>query len=175
MRASLIAVLTDAERQLIAETDTAELAALDEDAALALEARIRQARDKYVGMYRRGASARVPQQGGRGAARPLNTRAAAKAEAFETALARVSRRVAVLARQSAAQLREERLEAARAARQGRGPSGRYAPPEKGKVETRRPDAHRALRTPASEKARASTQAMGAKRQGRRDSRQAGGW
>jgi hypothetical protein len=36
-----------------------------------------------------------------------------KAEAFEEALARVSRRVAALARQSAAELRAERLEAAR--------------------------------------------------------------
>jgi hypothetical protein len=38
-----------------------------------------------------------------------------KAEAFEEALSRVSRRVAVLARQSAARLRAERLAAARAA------------------------------------------------------------
>jgi hypothetical protein len=43
-----------------------------------------------------------------------------KAEAFEEALSRVSRRVAALARQSAAELRAERLAAARAAKQGRG-------------------------------------------------------
>src|ERR1700753_3469080 len=107
MNASLIAVLSDAERLLVADTETTELAALDEDAAIELEARIRRARNKYVGQYRRGASARVAEQGGRGKARPENKRAALKAEAFEEALARVSRRVAVLARESAAELRAE--------------------------------------------------------------------
>ena len=38
MNASLIAVLTDAERLLVAETEAAELATLDEDAAIELEA-----------------------------------------------------------------------------------------------------------------------------------------
>ena len=126
MDASLLAVLTDAERLLVAETDRDALALLDEDAAIALETRIRRARDKYVGQYRRGASARVAEAGGRGKARPENTRAALKAEAFEEALSRASRRVAVLARQSAARLRAERLAAARAGRQGRGPAMRRA-------------------------------------------------
>lgn len=177
MRASLTAVLTDAERLLIAETEPAELAELDEDTATQLETRIRRARDKYVGQYRRGASARIPQQGGRGAARPLNTRAAMKAEAFGVALGRVSHRVGILARQSAARLREERLEAARAARQGRGPGGRSArpgSPVKRSATTKRPDARRAHRTPASEKARASTRSMGARRQASRDSGPPGG-
>src|SRR5580698_5742549 len=48
MNASLMAALTDAELLLIAETDPAPLADLDEDAALELEARIRRARDKYT-------------------------------------------------------------------------------------------------------------------------------
>lgn len=179
MDASLLAVLTDAERLTVAETEAARLAALDEDAAIALETRIRRARDKYVGQYRRAASLRVPEQGGRGTARPMNMRAAMKAEAFEEALARVSRRVAALARQSAAALRKERLEAARAARQGRrsagarsghpADSGRAARPDKGAQGTRaRAAGQRALRTPASEKERASTQAMGDRRQARRD-------
>ncbi len=94
MDASLLAVLTDAERLTVAETEAARLTALDEDAAIELETRIRRARDKYVGQYRRAASLRVPEQGGRGTARPMNTRAAMKAEAFEEALARTSRRVA---------------------------------------------------------------------------------
>jgi hypothetical protein len=59
MNASLLAVLDDAERLLVAQTERAELAALDEDAAIDLEARIRRARNKYVGQYRRAASARV--------------------------------------------------------------------------------------------------------------------
>jgi hypothetical protein len=40
MNASLLAVLNDAERLLVAQTEPAELAALDEDAAIELEARI---------------------------------------------------------------------------------------------------------------------------------------
>ena len=56
MNKSLLAVLNDAERLLVAQTGRAELAALDEDAAIELEARIRRARNKYVGQYRRAAS-----------------------------------------------------------------------------------------------------------------------
>src|SRR5262252_10021022 len=128
MNVSLLAVLNNAERLLIAQTERAELAALDEDAAIELETRVRRARNKYVSQYRRGASAAVAEHGGRGKARPENKRAAMKAEAFEEALSRVSRRVAVLARQSAATLRAERLEAARAAKQGQGPATRKAAP-----------------------------------------------
>ena len=128
MNKSLLAALNDAERLLVAQTGRAELAALDEDAAIELEARIRRARNKYVGQYRRAASAAVAEHGGRGKARPENTRAAMKAEAFEEALSLVSRRVAALARQSAAELRAERLAAARAANQGQAPGARSAAP-----------------------------------------------
>src|SRR6478609_5045492 len=97
MNKTLLAALNESERLLVDETERAALEALDEDAAVALHARIRRARDKYSGQYRRRASARVPAKGARGAARPANERAAIKAEAFEEALARVSRRVSVLA------------------------------------------------------------------------------
>jgi hypothetical protein len=173
MDASLLAVLNDTERLLVAETERDGLAALDEDAAIELENRIRRARNKYVGQYRRGASAAVPEHGGRGKAAPQNTRAAMKAEAFEEALARVSRRVAALARQAAAELRAERLAAARAARQKRPPAKRAAAPakaRKGPAQAGRPGAARALRTPASERARASTRAQGARKQAKKDSR-----
>ena len=173
MNASLLAVLNDAERLLIAQTERAELAALDEDAAIEFEARIRRARNKYIGQYRRGASAAVTEHGGRGKARPENTRAAMKAEAFEQALARVSRRVAVLAQQSAAKLRAERLAAARAARQGHRPDALVATPatgQQGPALTEEPIGDRALRSPASERRRAGTRAEGARWQARRDSR-----
>ena len=173
MNASLLAVLNDTERLLVAQTGRAELAALDEDAAIDLEARIRRARNKYVSQYRRAASARVTEHGGRGTARPQNQRAAMKAEAFEEALARVSRRVATLARQSAAELRAERLAAARAARQGRAPAARAAAPaagRKGPAVSGEPTGDRALRSPRTEKQRASTLAAGARRQAKRDSR-----
>src|SRR6516162_5011964 len=131
VNASLLAVLSDAERLLVAENDQAAHAALDQDAAIELEARIRRARNKYVGQYRRAASAAVSEHGGRGKARPENTRAAMKAEAFEEALSRVSRRVASLAGQAAAQLRADRLAAARAARQGQGPGAPEVAPAAG--------------------------------------------
>jgi len=176
MDASLLAVLTDAERLLVAETDRDALALLDEDAAIALETRIRRARDKYVGQYRRGASARVADRGGRGKARPENARARTKAEAFERALESVSRRVSVLARQSAAALRAERLAAAKAARAGDWPgAGEMVPRQRrrGPEVTPEPAGERALRNPASEKERAGTLAQGARRQARRDSKRAG--
>src|ERR1700750_1863287 len=116
MNASLLAVLNDSERLLVAQTERAELAALDEDAAIDLEARIRRARNKYVGQYRRAASARGTAHRARGTPPPENLQTFRKAEAFEQPVARVSRRVATLARQAAAALRAERLAAARAAR-----------------------------------------------------------
>jgi len=173
MNASLLAVLNNAERLLVAQTERAALAALDEDAAIDLEARIRRARNKYVTQYRRNASARVAEHGARGAARPENTRAAMKAEAFEEALSRVSRRVAALARQAAAELRAERLAAARAAKQGRGPAAQVAAPAagvRGPTVTGGPTGDRALRSPRTEKQRAGALASGARRQAKRDSR-----
>lgn len=173
MNKSLLAVLNDSERLLVAQTEPAELAALDEDAAIELEARIRRARNKYVSQYRRGASARVLEQGGRGKARPENMRAAMKAEAFEEVLSRVSRRVATLARQSAAALRAERLAAARAAKQGNRSGTREAAPatgRKGPALTGEQLGDRALRSPASERRRASTRSQDARQQAARDSR-----
>jgi hypothetical protein len=173
MNAALLAVLNDAERLLVAQTEPAELAPLDEDAAIALEVRIRRARDKYVSQYRRSASARVAEQGGRGVARPENQRAAMKAEAFEEALARVSRRVATLARRAAAELRAERIAAARAARQDHGPGPAGAQPSPGREGpevTGQPTGDRALHSPRTEKQRASSRAAGARWQAKRDSR-----
>jgi hypothetical protein len=173
MNASLLAVLSDAERLLISRTERNELAALDEDAAIELEGRIRRARNKYVGLYRRGASAAVTEHGGRGKAAPENTRAAMKAEAFEEALSRISRRVATLARQAAAKLRSERLAAARAVRQGHRPDARAAAPAQGgnpPAMTGEPAGDRAPRSPISERARASTRARNARKQAKRDSR-----
>jgi hypothetical protein len=172
MNASLLAVLNDAERLLVAETERDNLAQLDEDAAIELEARVRRARNKYVGQYRRGASAAVAGKGGRGKARPENKQARLKAEAFEEALSRVSRRVAVLARQSAAELRAERLATARAAKQGGRPGGWAAAPStirRGSAAGEEAAA-RALRSPRTEKQRAGTMATGARRQARRDNR-----
>jgi hypothetical protein len=173
MNATMLAVLNADERFLVALTEPDELAPLSEDDAIELHARIRKARNKYTGLYRRGASARVAEKGGRGRARPANERAAIKAEAFEQALSRVSRKVAVLARQSATRLRGERIEMARAAKRGRGPDGdgqASAQTPTGRPVTGSKSGDRALRSPATEKRRASTKAAGARRQAKRDSR-----
>ncbi len=96
--------LSEDELAVVRATDRDALAGLDEDALLDLHAQIRRARTKYVGQYRRQASARVSDTGGRGKARPQNQRARDKAEIFEAALARVSTALAKAARESAAQL-----------------------------------------------------------------------
>jgi hypothetical protein len=137
MNKAMLNSLTEAERLLVDETTPDALARLDEDALLELHQRIRRARTKYVKLYRRGASAEVRKRGGRGISYPANQRARDKAEIFELALARVSRQVGVAARRASAELRAERIKAARA---GRGtapagaaevPSGR-APAERGR-------------------------------------------
>lgn len=117
---ALLSTLSEPELALIRETEPDRMGEFDEDGLVALHARIRRARNKYVKIYRRRAAARVPEKGGRGIARPKNARARGKAEIFEDALSRVSERLAVVARASADALREERLAAARSGR-GTGP------------------------------------------------------
>jgi hypothetical protein len=162
----LVGFLSDDEADLVRETEVERMAQLDEDDLLALHARVRRARTKYVKLYRRQASARVEAKGGRGAARPANRRNADKAEVFELALARVSKRVDVVARAAAAELKAERLAAAKAAKATpvaqqpiSGASGRA---------TSRTVAH--SKTTGAKKRDASSKAAGARRQAKRDSR-----
>ena len=164
---ALLNSLTEKERDLVAETEPDALAGLDEDALLELHGRIRRARTKYTKLYRRQASAGVAAHGGRGFSYAKNQRDRDKAEVFELALARVSKRVEVVAKQTAAELRAERLAAARAGR-GTGPGSRPSRPT-----TSMPDdtsRRRAVKTTGGLKKDASTRAMGARRQAARDSR-----
>ena len=170
-----MAVLNKSESRLVAETERDALAGLGEDEAIELEARVRRARDKAVGQYRRPASAAVAEHAARGMAYPENQQARARAEAFERALSRTSHRVAVLAQESAAELRKERLEAARATkREGRDwPGGDEMVPRqrrKGPEVTPEPTGERALRSAASERQRAGTLSQGARKQAKRDSK-----
>lgn len=159
--------MTKAERRLVSETEREALVELDEDALLELHSRVRRARTKYVKNYRRGASARVVESGSRGAAYPKNQRDRDKAEVFELALARVSRHVEVMAKRAAADLRAERLQAARAAKATPGLANAVAPD----VVEDKPDViPRATKTTGGLKRDASTRAMGARRQAKRDSR-----
>jgi hypothetical protein len=162
---ALLSSLTEGELMLVRETDPDRLAALDEDALVAVHLRIRRARDKHVKVYRRQGATLVEDSGGRGKARRRNTRKRAKAEVFEDALARVSLQLAEVARHSAEALEAERLaevqeEQAAASRKN---LPRAATLETQKV-NRRPD------SPDLRKRHASTRATGARRQARRDSR-----
>ncbi|GAA1896821.1 hypothetical protein [Asanoa iriomotensis] len=112
---SLVGSLTEVEQALVRETAGDELALLDEDELVALHTRVRRARDKYVTNYRRQSASRVRDTGGRGKAYPKGNRDRDKAEVFEEALARVSRRLAGAARAAARALKAERIAEARAA------------------------------------------------------------
>jgi hypothetical protein len=162
----LLRSLTETEFMLARETEPDQLAELDEDGLVALHERIRRARNKYTTLYRREASAKVSEQGGRGKARPKNTRNAQKAEVFEDALARVSRSLAVAARHRATELKAERLEATRATRNTTPPGpGRRSRPPMTAQRSQRPPAS----APALRKQHASTRATVARRQAKRDS------
>jgi hypothetical protein len=163
---ALVNSLTKPQQALLRETEAGALTELDEDELLALHLRVRRARDKYVGVYRRGASGRVATVGGRGKARPKNTRNFQRAEVFEEALARVSRRLATVARQSAAEIKAERIAIARNERN-------TAPPVPGRRPTnarRSQVSDRTMDTGATRRQMGAVQAAGAKKQARRDNR-----
>ena len=159
--------MSDAELGILRETEPAALAPLDEDALLDLHTRVRRARNKHVGQYRRGAGARVGEAGARGAAYSRGQRSRDKAEVFEVALARVSTALAKAARRSAAELRAVRLAAARS--DGTGPAGAARAADSPAPAT--PATKRAAaKSPARKKQEASSLAEGARRQARRDAR-----
>lgn len=166
MNKAILNSMTEAERRIVAETEREALRELDEDALLDLHTRIRRARTKYVKLYRREASARVSEFGGRGTAAPKNQRNRDKAEIFELALARVSQRVGVVAKQAADSLRRERLAAARSVDEA--PAQLRPEPILRDNTTGRRVPH--AKTTGGLKKDASSQAQGARRQARRDSR-----
>ncbi|MFN8146501.1 MAG: hypothetical protein U0R76_03455 [Candidatus Nanopelagicales bacterium] len=176
MDKGMLAVLTDTERLLVAQTDRASLAKLDEDQLADLHDRIRKARNKASGQYRRGASARVKDVGGRGKANAQNQRARDRAEVYETALAAVSTALAAAARRSAAELKADRIAQARAgkpvkaaatsttAKRAAAPAAKKpAAPARTTSGSKRP-------APSQAKKNAQTKAAGARRQAKRDSR-----
>lgn len=183
MANAVINSLPESEWLLIKETERAALAALSEDELIELHTRIRRARGKYVKNYRRGASARVSAAGGRGKARPQNSRDRDRAEVFEDALARVSTALSAAAKRSAAELKAERIAAAQAAKAGMSP--KTAAAKKKAAPAKKPAAKKPAATKAPTKARtgsastvtprslkkgASSAAQGTRRQAKRDAR-----
>jgi hypothetical protein len=160
-------MLNASEQQLLRQVEPAALARLDEDELADLHDRVRRARNKYSKLYRRRAGAQVGRDRSRGGAHAQHARTVAKAEAFEDALATVSRQLAKAAQASARELRAERLAAARNAKSGN------KKPAKKKASARkratRP-ATKQRKTPSTKKARASTRAANARRQAKRDGR-----
>ncbi|SOD71502.1 hypothetical protein SAMN05892883_1017 [Jatrophihabitans sp. GAS493] len=163
---ALMMALSDDELAVVRETESSVLSAMNEDELVDLHTRVRRARTKYVGQYRRAAAERVAGAGGRGKARPANRRAADKAEIFEAALAKVSTALAKAARSSAAELKAERLAAARAARGTPAtPPAKSTGPSAMKSVKRRP-----AKSSGRKKRDASSIAAGARRQAARDAR-----
>lgn len=165
MNKALLNSLTKTEQRFLAATSRTALEALDEDEVLDLHGRARRMRDKYVTTYRRNAAAAVQSAGGRGASYEENQRDREKAETFETSLARVSRRVGVLAARAAADLRHERIEAARETSAQPPTPPTPTPPAQPESLPRG-----AKKTTGGVKKDASSRSMGARRQAKRDAR-----
>ena len=167
----MVNTLPESEWLLIRETEPSALAELGEDELLELHNRVRRARTKYVTNYRRQGSTRVAKVGGRGKAHAQNTRARDRAEVFEVALARVSAALSTAARRSAAELKAERIAAARGESASQVPVSAPKPAKsraRGAANTRRGD--RDLVSPKSLKKGAGSRAQGARRQAKKDAR-----
>jgi hypothetical protein len=168
MHDSVWAMLNETEKALLRDAEPRALAGLDEDELLTLHDRLRRARTKYAKLYRRRAAEQVAGDASRTRAHAAHARTVTKAEAFEEALARVSRLVAKAAKASADELKSARLAAARGATSRSEPrtrdgGGRSAPagPGTGAGKAKR-------RTPATKRARASSRAATGRRQAARD-------
>lgn len=172
MAKATISSLTRREQALVAATQRDNLARLDEDGLADLLGRVRRERDKAVQLHRREVGEQVSAEGARGAVSAAPRRSASKAEIFEQALSRVSAALARAARQSAADLRAERLAAAQRPRRGgatKQGSGRTA--KKGATPKAAAGTGRSRdRKPVEKKAAAATKATGARRQAARDAR-----
>jgi hypothetical protein len=164
---AILNTLTEAELTIARSAQPKALIDLDEDDLLELHGRVRQARNKYLGQYRRQGAVRVREAGGRGKANAENQRARDKVEVFETSLARVSSALAKAARRSAAQLRSERLAAASPPTVRPGPGTRPLAPATADTSAE-PRAPR--KSSGRVKRDASDIAIGRRNQARRDNR-----
>lgn len=162
------AMLNETEKALLRDTERRKLEGLDQDALLDLHDRVRRIRTKYAKLYRRRAASQVESDAARGRAHATHARTAVKAEAFEDALARVSRHLARAAKASADALKGERLAAARKDRAAPVPDLRAGPARSSAKKP--PSAKRKRRTPVSERASASARASTRRVQTKRASR-----
>jgi hypothetical protein len=157
--------LTRKEQALVFETRRDQLRSLDEEALIELLARVRRARDKFVQLHRREVAGQVDEARARGVASAPPRRSASKAEIFEQALARVSSALARAARDSAAQLRADRLAASRPTDR---PAAMTPSPKRARSEA--PAQRARQREPIERKAVASARAANARQEAKRDAR-----
>lgn len=168
MKQSVVRSLSERDTVLLLETKRKNLETLNEDDLVALHTRVQRARNRLVSTYRRAGAARVTETGTRGAARAGNQVNRDRAEVFEDALARVSKRLAAVAKQSAHDLRKERLAAAKA---GKGtPEVAVAEPAGAGGSDPARKADRRVTTPVKKKEVAGRAAAGARKQARKDNR-----
>jgi hypothetical protein len=158
--------LSESEQALVVQTERAHLLTLDEEELGDLLDRVRKARNKFTKLYRRQASAQVEAKAARGKVSLGGRRDASKAEVFEEALSRVSAQLAKVARQSAAELKAERIAAARG---DAGAPAAVAPlPEPATPAPKAPRSR--ARTPIERKTAAATTSSGRRTQAKRDTR-----
>ena len=178
MNKSTSKLLNKDERDLIRATDSKRLAKLDTDELVELHTRVRRARNKYLKLHRRQATAQVDADRARGVAATKNQRTAVKAEVFEDALSTVSAQLASASKRSAAKLKKDRLKAARATpKQGaaanRATRRKSRPTSRNSTRTRNSSKRKgdqALKSPARKKAAASSRASNKRRQAKKNSR-----
>jgi hypothetical protein len=156
------------EQTLLVATEPARLAGLSEDDLDDLLTLVRRARNKYTKLYRRQSSDLVAASSSRRGTSTSNQRTKRKAEIFEDALARVARSLATAASATAKELKQERLDAARAAK-GTPAVARAASPGAAKP-TPAGTSRRTTGPNTAPSRRASTKAKGARSQAKRDSR-----
>ena len=167
MKNAIWGMLNETEKALLREVEPKRLNKLDEDGLAELHDRIRRARRKYTKLYRRRASEQVDKDASRKKAHQQHARTVTKAEAFEDALAIVSDKLARAARDSAEELKQERLEAARSWRSGSSDEGK----KKGKKGKGGKPAHQntkgKAKTPVSRKSVASQRSSKGRKQAAR--------
>jgi len=176
---SIWGMLNETEKTLLRSAEPKELKKLDEDGLSEIHGRIRRTRNKYSKLYRRRAGAQVVDSASRSKGHSRHERTLIKAEAFEEALERHSKRLTQAARVTADTIRDDRLELAGTARprkattkkSGAKKSAAKKPVAKkkaGKLAKGRTPAK--LKTPVSKRSTASNRATKARTQAKRDSR-----
>ncbi len=131
---------------------------------------VRRERNKYSKLYRRQSSSLVDAASLRAGTSTSNQRTRRKAEIFEDTLARVARALSVAARNSANELKRERLQAASDAK-GNPRTKTHATKAAASTGVTTRDRGRAAKGGAATAARrGSTKSQGASRQAKRDSK-----